>query len=380
MLSSPQELSEVLGILYDAAADPSLWGPFIERLARRTGATSAALVMHDFARAFCSVASSWELNPELNRLYEEHYHTLDVWAQRGSAHPEFVCHSRSICPLSELKTTEIYNELLVPSGIEHAMFAFPENGKSRLFGVSLYRDRSRPEFTESDLQILHFLAPHLHRVFKLHIRFSELKACSSGFENALDMVPSGIALLSLDGQIVFMNRSATALVAERDGLLSTSNGFRAEQKTESELLTKAIWQATSTSNGRSTSVGGALFISRRTRPPLQVLISPIRPSTVQLSQRIGVVVFINDPCRTQRPADTLLRTLYGLTRAECRVALLLSDGRSPREIAETIGVTENTVRSQIKSIYNKTGVKRQSELIRLLVSQSWPSSQGGAIP
>jgi len=40
------------------------------------------------------------------------------------------------------------------------------------------------------------------------------------------------------------------------------------------------------------------------------------------------------------------------------VALLSSDGRVPREIAGKIGVTENTVRSQIKSIYNKTGVKR----------------------
>jgi len=213
-----------------------------------------------------------------------------------------------------------------------------------------------------------------------HFRFSELKAYSSGFESALDMVPTGIALLSRDGQIIFMNRSAAALVAERDGLLSTSTGFRAEQQTESELLTKAIRQATSTSKGRITPVRGALFISRRTRPPLQVLIGPIRPSMVQLSQRIGVVVFINDPCRTQRPTDSLLRTLYELTRAECRVALLLSDGRAPREIADTLGVTENTVRSQIKSIYNKTGVKRQSELIRLLLGQSWPSGQGGAMP
>jgi DNA-binding CsgD family transcriptional regulator len=104
--------------------------------------------------------------------------------------------------------------------------------------------------------------------------------------------------------------------------------------------------------------GGTVLISRRARPPLQVLVSPIRPSTLRLSGKIAVAVFIHDPSRPQRPADTLLRTLYGLTRAECRVALLLSDGRVPREIAGKIGVTENTVRSQIKSIYNKTGVKR----------------------
>jgi len=91
--------------------------------------------------------------------------------------------------------------------------------------------------------------------------------------------------------------------------------------------------------------------------------------------RIAVAVFINDPLKPQRPTDSLLRTLYGLTRAECRVALLLSDGRAPKQIADTVGVTENTVRSQIKSIYGKTGVKRQSELIRLLVNHAGPSIQ-----
>jgi len=369
MPPSSQELSNLLGILYDAADDTALWDRFLEQLARRTQATSAALVLHDFAHAFCSVASSWELNPELSRLYEERYHTLDVWAQRASTQAGFVCQSESICPLSELKTTDIYNDLFVPSGIEHAMFAFPENSKSRLFGVSLYRDRSRPEFTESDLEILQLLAPHLQRAFKLHFRFSELKACSSSFESALDMVSTGIALIGFRGEIIFMNRSAVALVAERDGLLATGTGFRAELQTESELLTKAIKQATSTFN-RTPCVGDTFLISRRTRPPLQVLVSPIRNSAIQISRNIAVTVFINDPMRSQRPPDTLLRSLYGLTPAECRVALLLSDGHAPRRIADIVGVAENTVRSQIKSIYHKAGVKRQGELIRLLMGNS----------
>ena len=67
--------------------------------------------------------------------------------------------------------------------------------------------------------------------------------------------------------------------------------------------------------------------------------------------------------------------LYGLTPAECRVALLLSDGRAPQEIAKMVGVTQNTVRSQIKSIFSKTGVRRQGELIQLLLRHSEPAVQ-----
>jgi len=56
-------------------------------------------------------------------------------------------------------------------------------------------------------------------------------------------------------------------------------------------------------------------------------------------------------------------------------ALLLSDGHSAREIANTVVVTDDTVRSQIKSIFSKAGVKRQGELIRLLLSYSGPTIQ-----
>lgn len=87
-------------------------------------------------------------------------------------------------------------------------------------------------------------------------------------------------------------------------------------------------------------------------------------------QTIAAVAFVNDPLRSQRPAEAVLRELYGLTSAECRVALLLCDAHNPRAIAEIIGVTENTVRSQVKSIYSKTGVKRQSELVRLLLNHA----------
>jgi len=77
-----------------------------------------------------------------------------------------------------------------------------------------------------------------------------------------------------------------------------------------------------------------------------------------------------DPLRRERPAQQVLRALYGLTPAECRVALLLGDGHAPRKIVNMVGVTDNTVRSQIKSIFSKTGVKRQGELIRLLMDNS----------
>jgi DNA-binding CsgD family transcriptional regulator len=371
MPATSETLSRLLGSLYEAAAEPTQWALFLEQLARSTRASSAALVMHDFDHALCIVSSSWGLDPEADRLYQEHYHELDVWAQAANTKPRgYVCNSESICPLPELKKEEIYNDFFAHFGIVHGMFALLENDEARFAGVSLYRDKPRAQFTSSDLDILRFLTPHLQRVFRLRLHFSELRSLSAGLETALDMLPTGVILFGAKGEIVLMNSSALAFVAEKDGLLVTRGRLGAERPAESSLLEKRIVQAASASSGGSLRPGGIVMISRRSRTPFQIQLSPIPNSGVLAPKPITAVAFVSDPSQQKRPPRELLQALYSLTPAECRVALLLGDGHAPRQIANMVGVTDNTVRSQIKSIFSKTGVKRQGELIRLLMSNS----------
>jgi DNA-binding CsgD family transcriptional regulator len=371
MLPSSEVLSRLVGSVYDAAADPTFWSPFLEQLAYDTRATSAALVMHDFDHAVCTVSSSWELNPEADRLYQEYYHVVDVWAQRALPKPAgYVCSSESLCLPPEIRTTEIYNDFLARFGIEHGMFSVIENTPSLFASASLYRDQSSPEFETSGLETLRFLSPHLQRAFKLHFQFSELKAQSACLEAALDLISTGVILFGSSGKVLFMNCSASALVGERDGLLATREGLRSERQGESALLTKAIQGAAAPSKGNGVGQGGTVLISRRVRCPLQVMISPLRNSAISRLGAITAIAFVMDPSRRQRPTQDILRTLFGLTPAECRVALLLGDGLAPKEIAGMIGVSVETVRSQMKSIFSKTNVKRQSELVRVLLNNS----------
>ncbi len=370
-----EEFSKLLGGLYDAVADPSQWNSFLGQLAQTIGATSALMGLRDASREICTITGSWQFDPEHSRLYREHYYSLDVWGKRGLSKPSgYICLSAELCSPSELATTEMYNDFMIRCEIEHGLFALVENTREFFATVSLYRGLSRPEFPASELETLRLLAPHLQRAFKLHLQFSQLKSFATGIEAALDLLPTPMIFLGKKGEVVLMNRSASALTAERDGLLATRDGLRASRMPESTLLEKITRQTALTSDGKGLSAGGTVMISRRSRPPLQLQISPIRNSMIQTSEPAAAVVLINDPLH-QRPAQDVLRVLYGLTPAECRVALLLSDGHAPRQIANMIAVTDNTVRSQIKSIFSKTGVRRQGELIRLLLNNS-----GIAIP
>jgi len=60
--------------------------------------------------------------------------------------------------------------------------------------------------------------------------------------------------------------------------------------------------------------------------------------------------------------------LFRLTAAEARVAMALLDGSNAEEIADNLRVGRETVRTQIKAIYSKTGVRRQAEFIALALA------------
>jgi DNA-binding CsgD family transcriptional regulator len=64
----------------------------------------------------------------------------------------------------------------------------------------------------------------------------------------------------------------------------------------------------------------------------------------------------------------LLASAFDLTPAECRVACHIAEGRTPKEIANQIGVQHDTVRKQLQAIYQKTATNRQVDLIRLLLN------------
>ena len=83
---------------------------------------------------------------------------------------------------------------------------------------------------------------------------------------------------------------------------------------------------------------------------------------------VGALVLIADPTsHSVIEPDTVAATL-GLTPSESRVATLLAEGRSVRDIASATGRRESSIRWHIKQIYRKLGISRQAELVRLVLS------------
>ncbi|MFB3078283.1 MAG: helix-turn-helix transcriptional regulator [Lysobacterales bacterium] len=64
--------------------------------------------------------------------------------------------------------------------------------------------------------------------------------------------------------------------------------------------------------------------------------------------------------------------LFGLTRAEARLAMQLANGATLDEAAEKLHISRNTVKSHLSSVFSKTGVTRQTKLIQLILRSVAP--------
>lgn len=360
-------LSRILEALYEAPMSSSRWEEFLKLTAEAMAGEAGALIFHDATNAQSLVARQWNLDPESTRRYEEHYGKIDIWRQRVTTANDWLGTSERFVPFHELEATEFYNDLLLPYGIPHGAFGMVERGPARVANISIYRGSHAGPFAESDLELIRFLRPHIKRAYRIHTDLGATRAERIGLHAVLDSLCHGVILLGVQGVVVTMNRAAEAILRTNGGLRVHGGKLCAASPSESDRLQKLIGEALRTADNSGQEAGGAISISRYDLLALQVMVSPIRGMNLEELAPVKVVVFVHDPAQRIRPANQTLRALFGLTPAESRLALLLADGRALAEAAEIVGVSRSTVKSQLASIYSKTGTRRQVQLVRLLL-------------
>ncbi|HEV3253639.1 MAG TPA: helix-turn-helix transcriptional regulator [Candidatus Acidoferrales bacterium] len=367
---SEQIRSRILAALYEAPLDPRRWEEFLKLTASAVRGQAAALLVHDFHNTESAMSKEWGFHPDVGNLYAAHYGAIDVWRCAVTTSRDWIGTSERFVSFPKLLRTEFYNDLLVPYGIPHGIFAMVERTPSRVANLSICRSARAGPFEERDLEIVSFLKPHIQRAYQLHSELTAAHTFNGSLLAVLNEISRAIILLGSKMQIITMNKAAERTLAVKNGLRASPKGLLTEDAGESGRLERLVSEAIATSRGNGLGAAGAMTISRRDLPPLQVLVSPVKGFDIGSANCVRAIVFVSDPAQRVRPARDTLHAMFGLTPAECRVALLLGDGHAPRQIASMVGVTRNTVRSQIKSVFSKTGVKRQSELVRLLLHNS----------
>jgi DNA-binding CsgD family transcriptional regulator len=366
MTLSQQRDSELLDLLYAAPAEPALWTEFLAQISRQMAATSwTGLIVVDPSLERCSLNLHFRMPPEVVRQYNEYYWAYDPWflAYKARNQRGWIGNGSDLCPPSEFEKTEFYNDFFRFHNGYHQSGIIIENGGGRLTVLTALRPREQSDFDAGHVEFLEKLSPHLTRALHLHGKMLELKDAASAAASAVDNLDVALVGLTVDAKVCFLNTAAELLLRSgeilriQDGRIVSNDAY--EARTLKRLIETACTRKLDTVPGGATTV-------RKGNRSLYLSVLPYTASNDFLPDRTKVFLSITDPDARPKSRADLLAALFHLTPAESRIAMLLAAGEEPVKIAARTRSSYATVRSHLKSIYQKMNVSKQSQLVRLI--------------
>jgi len=366
------DYDRLLQRIYSAAIQPTLWGDVLKDLSALLDGSVMVMQAHDTVRnaSLGEVTSGGD--PEFQRLYDQHFGAVNVWVPGMAALPiGTVGFPEMYLSTDELARSEFYNDFLKRFGVSTAS------------GIALSRSQDRFLFLAGNIMAsnadavrarmgsaLQRLAPHISRAFEF-MRLAPPLDTVSNFTAALGA--SGIPLFALNAQArpVYANAAGERLLAEGNVLYCRERVLASRDPLASERIAAACRDA---SVGLLTTGGASLAVRHVGRSPAMLTIVPLRRASSDIDallsaafSQMPVALLVVQAAHNRSPSD--IARECGLTTAEHRLAEAIAAGVSPREFAESRGVSMNTVRSQLKAVYAKTGTSRQSQLAAMFVRQ-----------
>ncbi|HEY1614756.1 MAG TPA: PAS domain-containing protein [Rhizomicrobium sp.] len=355
---------QLLDLIYEAAVEPDRWPAVCERFADVMGGGVATLTFRNHATGEGAGIASRICRSELDRVW-------GYFAKRNPllkitdlpARPRVLTDEEKL-PKSELVRTEYYNDFLRRNGMHSLLMARLIVGDDTSVVLSVGRAAGRDTFGQREVEIANRFHPHLMRAYQLANRLTGMRAVDAGLRQVVEHASSATMLVDAAARVQYANAAAEALLTTGSGLSLKRGALRASTDEAARQLRAIIAKAAAGSGERSS---GAMLLERLGKRPLSVMASPLlKESGPLFGHRSTVLVCVNDPEKQPRACDQRLRRLFGLTAAEGRLAAQLLNGMDLRTASRLSGISFNTARTHLAHIFHKTGVTRQSGLIRLL--------------
>jgi DNA-binding CsgD family transcriptional regulator len=325
------------------------------------------------------VVANYGFDPELVRLYNQHYITVDPVNRVGrNMRPGELVASNHLMRDEEWMRTEIYTDLSRRYGVFYILGSLLDRGADGYAGVAVLRSRRAGPFQGEVEACFQRFVPHLQRAVAVQRRLIRAESRAATLDSLLDRLDLAVLVLDSNGRVTHVNGAADGLLRQNDGLHVWAGQLTCASSSESAAL-RALIQGAMDRGDSGLPAGGATIVTRPSgRAPLQVEVTPLTPPGAEgdaVPRIVGVMV--NDPVRKPPAMTSRLIQSYGLTPAEARLVEILAGGSSLQEASEHLGVTVHTVRTQLRAVFDKTGTRRQSELVRLVLASPFARVQRG---
>lgn len=371
-MSDPEDKAlQLVGMAYDAALDESRWPSFLEAFAATVGGSSALLRSNDTQAKSASFNASVGYDPAWQTAYCNHFVKGDFYNHVMNQYaPGTIVSSDQHVDRRELRKTEYFNDYLIPQDKVHSIGVFLLKDDSHTLVLGMQRGKRTGAFGKEESRLMNILAPHVTRAVQVHRKIHTVTTEKKQAQSALDQLRMGVILTNRLGMPLYLNRAAELMMSQDVGLGIFHNKLAASSQAETAQLLTLIFEASQGVEGAA--VGGDMRITMCNKIDyLHCVVTPVSPEiSFMLNANIGtdcVAVFLSRPGGLQLSPKRLV-TLYKITPAEARLAARLAALRSVEEAADDLGISVSTARTQLKTVFGKTGTRSQSELLMLLAT------------
>lgn len=286
------------------------------------------------------------------------------------------CRLSDYVPVRELMRTDVYQQCVRPLHGGYAL-AFTWTRGRRRTAIAICRDIARRrDFGDDEIAALRPLLLHVQNASELRTRLLRTQAALHQAHGALDAMRDGAVVVDRHCRVQYANAAAAALLQAGDalrsdgGVLQCATGARDERRLHA-LLGDVLAPAEAVSGADAQSRTGDMLLIARAPPKPALLVSAMPAhDAARLPGRQAspgtAMLLLREAGQAHAPSVDVLMDAFGLTPREAQLALALRDGDALSHAARRLGITEGTARQYLKSVFAKTGVQRQSELVALL--------------
>lgn len=347
-------------LVYTALLGETTWQHFLDRLASTVSGGKAALVAHDTSSgegfSFCPGC-----NEKAVTQYNGYYSRLNPLQPPLSLKAIGIgaC-DFELYPRDEFVKTEFYNDYLVP-------FGMPFSAGVRLAKIgdqsyTLVTCGAQSEAIERSITSLNALAPHLRRAFGFYRKEGQGRGTTaSGFPSLMNAVDIAAIAINDERRITAISKAAEAIVEDASPLRVSVDGRARFRKGEAQSAYEQMLKR---------NYDGPATVEVYSHWTKITLVRIEKEAEALYFEGATIVVLLDRfGARSQQHDPQLFAEAYGLSRGEIRALSGIVEGKSVSQIAEEASLSRETIRSQIKSLYLKTGATGEADILRLMNRQ-----------
>ena len=374
MARAADDLMDLVGAVYDTVLDRTLWPEALRKLSRFVPGAASAVFWEDMASNRGDVYFDDDGIPrDYKALYFQKYVRLNpITIPRFVANIEEPIATADLVPYDEFLQTRFYREWAQPQNLVDFVSVTLEKSsrKAAMFGV--FRHARHGRVDETARRRMRLIAPHIQRAVLIAKVVDFKRDEAAMFAETLDGLRAAVILVDARGRIVHTNSAANTLLSDGQVIQAVNGSLTAGAREADERL-RSVLRAAAEGDDAIGAQGVALPLIGKTG---ERYVAHALPLTSRARERAGrkhgaaAAIFIHKTSLEPPSPPVAIAEAYRLTMAELRVLFAIVDVGGVPEVAEALGIAASTVKTPLGRVYDKTGVARQADLVKLVAGFS----------